>query len=191
MTSGRAYPTRWTSLSEKAASLRSAFSQPGPKRDMAISKSTLSKPVQSPAEHESFRAKAFREKPSEETAEGFLEAGNFVWNSGMFFYTINSFLRAVEATQPLAYGITLAISNAFKEGNDEEAKRLFEMLPNVSIDYAVMERSEEVFVLRANFPWDDVGAWDAMARSREQDSKGNVTEGRVLLAESTTASHSA
>jgi len=74
----------------------------------------------------------------------------------MFLLHNQLLLRAVEQLS-LWPTDTLAISNAFKEGTTRKPSGLFEMLPNVSIDYAVMERSEEVFVLRANFPWDDVG----------------------------------
>ncbi len=141
----------------------------------------LTNPIKRQDGRSAFRAKSFREKPSEETAESFVAAGRFVWNSGMFFYTIPAFLTELRSAQPEAYELTLAIASSLENGNAEEARVQFERLSNISIDYAVMERSENVFVLRADFPWDDVGAWDAVERTRERDQNGNVVVGPVML----------
>ncbi|MDR3690873.1 MAG: sugar phosphate nucleotidyltransferase [Fimbriimonas sp.] len=130
------------------------------------------------------RARSFREKPSVETAEEFLAAGNFLWNSGMFFYTLPSFLDELLRWQPQAHEATLAIAEDLKDGRRTDATKRFESLPNISIDYAIMEHSDRIRVIRADFPWDDVGAWDAMDRTRQCDEKGNVIEGEVLVADS-------
>lgn len=131
-----------------------------------------------------YHAKSFREKPSEETAEAFLEAGNFLWNSGMFFFTVRAFLEELQSAQPDAYHATLDTAAALEAGDTSAAARHFERLPSLSIDYAVMERAKNVTVVRADFPWDDVGTWDAMERTRERDAMGNVAEGRVLVVDS-------
>jgi mannose-1-phosphate guanylyltransferase len=130
------------------------------------------------------RSRSFREKPSEETAEQFLAAGHFLWNGGMFFFTLPTFLNELQNAQPDAHAATLATAQALKRGDVSEATRQFERLPNISIDYAVMERATDVYVLRADFPWDDVGAWDAMSRTRKQDANGNVVEGPAIVLES-------
>jgi mannose-1-phosphate guanylyltransferase/mannose-6-phosphate isomerase len=130
------------------------------------------------------RAKSFREKPSEETAENFIAAGNFLWNSGMFFFTLEAFLGELQKAQPEAFHITHAIADLLRTGDLAEATVRFEELPNISIDYAVMEKADNVYVLRATFPWDDIGSWDAMDRTRARDPMGNVLDGRVLVADS-------
>lgn len=130
------------------------------------------------------RSKSFREKPSEETAEQFVAAGNFLWNGGMFFFTLHTFLAELEKAQPKAHEATLATAEALKAGDRRGATEAFERLPNISVDYAVMERARNVYVVRADFDWDDVGAWDAMSRTRPLDPQGNVVEGRAIVLES-------
>jgi mannose-1-phosphate guanylyltransferase len=130
------------------------------------------------------RSTSFREKPSEETAEQFLAAGNFLWNGGMFFFSLPTFLSELEAAQPEAHAATLATADALKRGETSEATKQFERLPNISVDYAVMERAQNVYVVRADFEWDDVGAWDAMSRTRTQDTDGNVIEGSAIVLDS-------
>jgi mannose-1-phosphate guanylyltransferase len=128
-----------------------------------------------------FRAARFREKPSRETAEEFLAAGTFLWNSGMFFFSIPTFRRELQRAQPAAGLILDRIADAIRESDEREATLAFEELPNLSIDYALMEQAERVFVVPATFPWDDVGAWDALGRAFPLDEDGNAVQGQTLL----------
>lgn len=130
------------------------------------------------------RSRSFREKPSPQTAEEFLQAGCFLWNGGMFFFTVPSFLKELAHAQPESHEIVLAIAAALKAGDEPTAIRHFERLPNLSVDYAVMERAERVYVLRTDFPWDDVGAWDAMERTLPLDEHHNVVQGNAVTIES-------
>ncbi|AIE84325.1 Mannose-1-phosphate guanylyltransferase [Fimbriimonas ginsengisoli Gsoil 348] len=130
------------------------------------------------------RAQSFREKPSEATAEEFLSSGRFLWNSGMFFFTVATFLAELIRTQPAAHLALLNMAGALRANDRDAARREFESLPNISVDYAVMERAERMFVLRADFPWDDVGAWDAMARTLPSDERGNVIQGNAVVEDS-------
>lgn len=126
----------------------------------------------------------FREKPDAETAQQFVNDGNYLWNAGMFFYTIPSFMTELSLSQPDAHGITLEIADHLREGNLSEAEAAFDRLPNISIDYAVMEKAKQVTVISADFEWDDVGSWDALDRTRVADSEGNVVEGDVVAVHS-------
>lgn len=120
------------------------------------------------------RVKRFREKPDQDTAKAFLEAGNFLWNSGMFFWTIASFMNEMKAAAPdLAEG-TQAIAEALQNGDTAKAEEIFESLRSVSIDYALMEKAAKVYVVESEFDWDDLGAWDAVARTYRSDADGNV-----------------
>jgi mannose-1-phosphate guanylyltransferase len=103
-----------------------------------------------------FTVKSFREKPDLATAERFLQAGSFLWNSGMFFVTLETLLREFGSTQPEAHALTLQIAGALKstrEGsqNLEHAEKLFSRLPNISFDFAVMEKAKNVAVVKAAF----------------------------------------
>lgn len=124
-------------------------------------------------------AKSFREKPDLETAEEFLKEGRFLWNSGMFFWTLKDFLRELKQAQPETHRITLEMAELIRDGKSAEGA--FEQLPNISIDFAVMEKAGKVAVVVSTFEWDDVGAWDALERTFESDHTGNVTFGDAAL----------
>ncbi len=123
----------------------------------------------------------FREKPDQAQAEAFLQAGNFYWNSGMFFWRLCVFLRELESASPPHFTAIKGISRALREGNREKAVELFAELPDISIDYALLEKCPHVLMLEADFPWDDVGSWDALERSRKLDERGNVRVGDIAL----------
>ena len=131
-----------------------------------------------------YSAKSFREKPDLETAKGFVAAGSFLWNSGMFFFTLGGFLEALAETQPDARAAMDNIVASLTAGDNKAAQRHFERVPNKSIDYAVMERASKVSVVPSRFDWDDLGAWDALERSMPLDPAGNVDEGQTILIDS-------
>jgi len=132
-----------------------------------------------------YEARAFREKPSLSLAEEYVAQGNSLWNSGMFFWRLDRFIAELTSTQPEAAIIADELADALSLGNRLEAEKLFAELPNISIDYALMERTNRVRVVEASFPWDDVGAWDAVDRSMPSDMKGNVLHGDVIEIDST------
>jgi len=123
----------------------------------------------------------FREKPDFRAAAEFLRSGHFLWNSGMFFWRVSAFLSELERANAPVAEATRRIADALAGDDDAEAERLFEELPDISVDYALMERAERVMVVRAGFPWDDLGAWDAWQRVEAGDEAGNVTLGDALM----------
>ncbi len=126
------------------------------------------------------RVKRFCEKPDAATASRFLEHGGFLWNSGMFFWTLQGFLRELESTQPEAHRTTLAMAERLRGGDMAGAETLYDSLPSISIDFALMERAKDVWVHEAGFAWDDLGAWDALARGLGADAAGNTLVGDVV-----------
>lgn len=130
------------------------------------------------------RARAFHEKPTLPKAEEYLAEGDYLWNSGMFFWTLSSFLRELDGAQTETYRLVLAMADALQKGKPEEAETLFASLPSQSVDYAVMERAKSVYVVAGTFPWDDVGSWDALERSFDRDGNGNVVQGNVAALDS-------
>jgi mannose-1-phosphate guanylyltransferase len=126
-----------------------------------------------------FRVVRFREKPESETVEKYLEAGHFYWNTGMFFWR-NSVLRAnLERFLPNTMEGMNRYRNAL--GTPEEDQILseaFEKADSISIDYALMEKAENVFMAQADFEWDDIGTWNALERLFPKDEKGNLLIGR-------------
>jgi len=132
----------------------------------------------------------FVEKPTPEKAAEYLLAGNFLWNSGMFCFTARTMLAALAQHAP---AVLEAARSAVESGTkaDGEPKRLsldrdaFQAAPNISIDYAVMERASDVVVLSGDFGWSDIGSWKAVAEEFERDGHGNTSSGDVILSDCT------
>jgi mannose-1-phosphate guanylyltransferase len=124
---------------------------------------------------EAFSVKSFVEKPDREAAEGYLKAG-YLWNSGIFLWRADTFLDEVRVHAPeLARHIPLL------EAGD--LKGFFEAVPSISVDEAVLEKSQRVASIRATFQWDDVGSWEALSRTFPSDASGNVSVGSTHLLE--------
>lgn len=123
----------------------------------------------------------FCEKPSLEQAEKFLASGNYTWNSGMFFWRLSTFHHELDQATPDAGSITRRMGALIGEGKTRAAEKLFAELPDISIDYSLLEKSAHVMMVESTFPWDDVGAWDALERSRSRDHDGNVVSGAPVL----------
>lgn len=121
----------------------------------------------------------YREKPDLETAKKFVAAGNFYWNSGMFLWTQEAFFKELADTQPETVQLINRMSDAIQEGLLPKAIEDFRNIPNISIDYALMEKATQVYVVKAEFPWDDVGAFDSLFRTMPKDENGNVVLGNV------------
>jgi mannose-1-phosphate guanylyltransferase len=119
----------------------------------------------------------FTEKPDRPTAEEFLNRGNYLWNSGMFFWTLAAFMAELEEAQPVIAGKIREMAGLIRSGDLSAAEQVFESLPNLSIDYALLEKASRVFVVEPRFAWDDLGSWDALSRSLPHDEQGNVAVG--------------
>lgn len=123
----------------------------------------------------------FREKPDAQTAQQYLESGNFYWNAGIFVWKAKTILQALEKHQPQMYAHLQKIAAAWLAPEfDEVFEREFTAIEGVSVDYAVMEHAQDVVVVEAPFDWDDVGSWQSLARLRGADEHDNTVIGRHL-----------
>lgn len=128
-----------------------------------------------------FRVVRFREKPSAATAEEYLAAGNFYWNSGIFVWKAQTILDALTKYEPEMTAHLKAIAESAGTTDFEAVlDREFAEIKGKSIDYAVMEHYEDVVVVEAPFQWDDVGSWQSLARLRGSDESGNTIAGKHL-----------
>ena len=126
----------------------------------------------------------FREKPDYVTAKKFIQSRNFLWNSGIFIWSVSSILNAFEKFQPAMY-------NLFNEGfdklnTDAEAAFVSENYgksDNISIDYAVMENAKNVFVLPATFDWNDLGTWGSLYDKLPKDANENAVVNATVVIE--------
>lgn len=135
----------------------------------------------SAAEYPTYPVVRFLEKPDERTAQRFVENANYLWNSGMFFWRLPVFLRKLADTRPEMAVAVREMAEAIAAGDIETVERIFAGLPNISIDYALMERTKGILVTPADFRWDDLGAWDALDRTFSRDNDGNVAVGDPVL----------
>ncbi len=125
----------------------------------------------------------FREKPDYETAKSFLDSGNFLWNGGIFIWSVKSILDAFDRFQPEMNALFM---KGFDDYNTEKESAFisdnYAKSENVSIDYAVLEKAENVFVLPATFDWNDLGTWGSLHEKLDKDKNNNaVVNATVLL----------
>ncbi len=128
-----------------------------------------------------YEVSGFHEKPNAEDAALYLERGDYYWNAGMFFWRLDTFLTELNLAQSEMAKLTYQMADALRDEDEGTARALFERLENLSIDYALMEKSPNVALARAEYPWDDVGSWSSLDRTRERDSDGNVAKGNPVL----------
>lgn len=126
----------------------------------------------------------FREKPNYETAKSFLAQGNFLWNGGIFIWSTTSVLNAFKTHQPKLYTLFSEGQNAYN--TEQEAAFVLENYKhaeNISVDYAILEPSKNVYVIPATFDWNDLGTWGSLYDKISEDSTENATVNARLLAE--------
>jgi mannose-1-phosphate guanylyltransferase/mannose-6-phosphate isomerase len=127
----------------------------------------------------------FVEKPNAATAAQYLAQGNYVWNSGMFCFTAQAIIDALQTHNPKLMDAARAVwANTEREGNRMQLPVAFSELENISIDYAVMEKAQNISVIPGNFDWSDIGAWSAVADACPSDINGNTTSGDNILIDS-------
>lgn len=125
---------------------------------------------------EIYPVKQFREKPNLETAKEYLKSGDYLWNSGIFIWNLQTISKAFCDFLP-------EVADIFREGEkmmgtkEEKAwiAENFPKCPNISVDYGIMEKAKEVFVMPSNFGWSDLGTWGSLYELSEKDQEGNVS----------------
>jgi mannose-1-phosphate guanylyltransferase/mannose-6-phosphate isomerase len=122
------------------------------------------------------RVKRFVEKPDRPTAERYIDAGNFFWNSGMFAFKVAVILEEFEKYQPQM----LAAMEAMFLPAQPLAKEDYDRLENISIDYAIMEKTDKCVVVPSDFAWSDIGSWKSLYDFLEKDANNNVLDGDVI-----------
>ncbi len=124
-----------------------------------------------------YKVLEFKEKPGLEQAKIFLKEGNYFWNSGMFFWQAGVFAQKLERFAPDMFSYWTKIMEALKTNDRARLSSLFEEIPSLSIDYALMEKAEGVLMAKGDFGWSDVGAWSSLMDIWPQDKEGNALKG--------------
>ncbi|WP_218814781.1 mannose-1-phosphate guanylyltransferase/mannose-6-phosphate isomerase [Rickettsiella endosymbiont of Dermanyssus gallinae] len=140
--------------------------------------------------YKAYHVKNFHEKPSQEEANFFIKQGNYLWNSGIFCFSVSTFIKTIEKYNPELY---LQICHCweltkksifFKKKSIDKLyldKDSFYQLDNISIDYALMEKAKNIVVMPTDFGWSDIGSWDSFSKLLKSDEGGNRTIGHAIL----------
>jgi mannose-1-phosphate guanylyltransferase len=125
----------------------------------------------------------FREKPNYETAKSFLDSGNFLWNGGIFIWSVKTISEAFEKFQPQMEALFLQGWDNYNSVSEKEfINNNYALAENISIDYAVMEKANNVYVLPATFDWNDLGTWGSLHEKLDKDENNNaVVNANVYL----------
>lgn len=128
--------------------------------------------------HNIFRVDEFKEKPTLEVAKEYIQSPNYLWNSGIFIWNVNTIINAFRVYEPEVSSIFEGLMPYY--GTDEEQNKIDESYPqckNISVDYAILEKAEEIFVFPASFSWSDLGTWNSLREQSDMDKYGNVCIG--------------
>ena len=136
----------------------------------------------SPNNKEVYRVDAFKEKPTLQTAERYVKKNNFFWNAGIFIWNVSTVVNAFRVYEP---GISELFENLqpyyYTEREQEKVDACFEECESISIDYAIMERADEIFVFPAHFGWSDLGTWGSLHDNMKKDGMNNVHIGENIF----------
>lgn len=128
--------------------------------------------------HNIFRVDEFKEKPTLEVAKEYIQSPNYLWNSGIFIWNVNTIINAFRVYEPEVSSIFEGLMPYY--GTDKEQNKIDKSYPqckNISVDYAILEKAEEIFVFPASFSWSDLGTWNSLREQSDMDKYGNVCIG--------------
>lgn len=133
-----------------------------------------------------YRVGAFVEKPDQETAEAYLQSGEYQWNSGMFCFNAGAILQALSQHAPKVYETVRRVWSELDTNSEpvEIPAAPFAECPSISIDYAVMERADNCAVVVSDFGWSDIGSWKAISELYQSDAAGNRIRGKAVMVDS-------
>ena len=134
-----------------------------------------------------YKVKTFTEKPNLELAKTFLLSGDFLWNAGIFIWKVSAIIERFEIQQSEMYEVFLNEKETFNTPAEKEAiERIYPLCSSISIDYAIMEKADNVYVIPSSFGWSDLGTWASAYDTLEKDYLGNAIAGdKVMVIDST------
>lgn len=126
----------------------------------------------------------FREKPDYATAKSFLESGNFLWNGGIFLWSVTAVINAFREFQPEMYGLFAGGLSVYNTPSEKDfIQENYPKADNISIDYAIMEKARNVYVLPAEFDWNDLGTWGSLHDKLPKDDNNNTVVNATVFLE--------
>jgi mannose-1-phosphate guanylyltransferase len=129
-----------------------------------------------------YKVKTFTEKPNLELAKTFLASGDFLWNAGIFVWKVKTIIKAFEKFLPEINEVFVAEKEHFNTPSEQEAiERIYPQCTNISIDYGIMEKADNVYVVPSSFGWSDLGTWNSAYENMEKDYFGNAVAGKNVM----------
>lgn len=129
-----------------------------------------------------YKVKTFTEKPNLELAKTFLASGDFLWNAGIFVWKVKNILKAFEKFLPEMNEVFVAELGNFNTASEQDAvERIYPQCTNISIDYGIMEKADNVYVIPSSFGWSDLGTWNSAYENMEKDYFGNAVAGKNVM----------
>jgi mannose-1-phosphate guanylyltransferase len=129
-----------------------------------------------------FKVKTFTEKPTLELAKTFIASGDFLWNAGIFTWKVNNIIAAIEKYEPELYELFAPEKDKFNTEQEKETiEAIYPQCTNISIDFAVMEKADNVYLIPASFGWSDLGTWNSAWDNMEKDYFGNAVVGKNVV----------
>lgn len=129
-----------------------------------------------------YKVKTFTEKPNLEIARSFLASGDFLWNAGIFVWQVKNIVAAFNQYLPEMAEVFISESEAFNTDAETEAiQRIYPQCTNISIDYGIMEKADNVYVIPSSFGWSDLGTWNSAYENMEKDYLGNAASGEHVM----------
>jgi mannose-1-phosphate guanylyltransferase len=129
------------------------------------------------------KVKRFAEKPDADTARAFLASGEYLWNAGIFIWNVQSILQAFESLSPDIYNILKAGQGQYNTASETAfIQENYPTTPNISVDFAIMEKAENVYTIPAEFGWSDLGTWASLHAECPKDENDNAIQGKHILA---------
>jgi mannose-1-phosphate guanylyltransferase len=134
-------------------------------------------------ENNIFKVKTFTEKPTLEIAQTFMESGDFLWNAGIFVWSGKSIRNAFKEHLHEQYALFHEASKYYGASDEAiQVQKLYEQCRSISIDYGIMEKASNVYVIPSDFGWSDLGTWTSLYEISDKDAHGNVVKGKNIFA---------
>ena len=129
-----------------------------------------------------YKVKTFTEKPDLALAKTFIASGDFLWNAGIFVWQVKNIIKAFEKYLPELTEVFETEKSSFNTKNEKEAiERIYPLCVNISIDYGIMEKADNVFIIPSSFGWSDLGTWASTYDNLEKDYLGNAVAGNNVM----------
>jgi mannose-1-phosphate guanylyltransferase len=134
-----------------------------------------------------YKVKTFTEKPNLELARTFLSSGDFLWNAGIFVWQVKNIIHAFEKYLPEMYDVFAADKDKFNTPQEKEAlEHIYPLCTNISIDFGIMEKADNVYIIPSSFGWSDLGTWNSAYENLDKDYLGNAVAGdNVVIIDAT------